>query len=309
MRNNGELSGICILHVDDFLLGGNTYFFSLVESKLIGRFTFGKIEVENFKFTGLNIQQTQEGILVDQNEYIQSIKPIKNDKSADKNTKLSNDKFALYRAFDTQSLSTKNKEATYKDLYDANKVLKKAQLQKNVKLKFQKLGKLHDLKIVAFTDSSYRNSENKEKSVGGRYVDLSNKKCKCVPLFWKSKTIPQVCKSVKTAETRSLERGMEDSIYLAKIIQEIYSSNSQIPVDVSIDSKTLFDSLNSTRQIDEKTVRHLIAWNKQQRGEEKTVQKIKWISAAYQLADCFTKKNVKTDDILRVFTRGNLILD
>ena len=104
MRNNGELSGICILHVDDFLLGGNNYFFSLVESKLIGRFTFGKIEVENFKFNGLNIQQTQEGILVDQNEYIQSIKPIKIDKSADKNTKLSNDKFAQYRAFDTKEV-------------------------------------------------------------------------------------------------------------------------------------------------------------------------------------------------------------
>ena len=149
LSNNGELSGICILHVDDFLLGGNHYFFSLVESKLIGRFTFGKIEVENFKFTGLNIQQTAEGILVDQNEYIQSIKPIKIDKFADKNTKLSNDKFAQYRAltgqlswaaentrpdlaFDTRSLSTKNKEATYKDLYEANKVLKKAQLQKNV---------------------------------------------------------------------------------------------------------------------------------------------------------------------------------
>ena len=68
---------------------------------------------------------------MDQNEYFQSIKPIKIDKSADKNTKLSNDKFALYRAFDTRSLSTKNKEATYKDLYDANKVLKKAQLQKD----------------------------------------------------------------------------------------------------------------------------------------------------------------------------------
>jgi hypothetical protein len=58
-------------------------------------------------------------------------------------------------AFDARSLSTKNKEATYKDLHEANKVLKKAQLEKNVTLKFPKLGKLEDLKIVAFTDSSY----------------------------------------------------------------------------------------------------------------------------------------------------------
>ena len=139
-----------------------------------------------------NPSEVIEGILVDQNENIQSIKPIKVDKFADKNAKLSKDKFAQYRAltgqlswaaentrpdlaFDARSLSTRNKEATYKDLHEANKVLKKAQLEKNVTLKFPKLGKLEDLKIIAFTDSSYRNSENKEKSVGGRYIALANK--------------------------------------------------------------------------------------------------------------------------------------
>ena len=60
--------------------------------RLIDKFTFGKIEIEKFKFTGLNVQQTGEGILVDQNKYIQSIKPIKVDKVADKNAKLSVDK-------------------------------------------------------------------------------------------------------------------------------------------------------------------------------------------------------------------------
>ena len=102
----------------------------------------------------------------------------------------------------------------------------------NVTLKFPKLGKLETLKTVAFTDSSYRNSENKEKSVGGRYIALANKEGKCSLLVWKSKTIQQVCKSVKTAETISLERGIEDSIYLAKIIQEIYSCKEQISVEV-----------------------------------------------------------------------------
>ena len=325
LNKNGELHGLCILHVDDFLLGGNQYFYNLVQSKLIGKFTFGKIEIEKFKFTGLNVQQTSEGILVDQNDYIQSIKPIKIDKFADKNTKLSNEKFAQYRAltgqlswaaentrpdlaFDARSLSTKNKEATYKDLLEANKVLKKAQLEKNVTLKFPRLGKLENLRIIAYTDSSYRNSENKEKSVGGRYIALANKEGKCAPLAWKSKTIQQVCKSVKTAETRSLERGMEDSIYLASIVQEIYSSRDQIPVEVNIDSKTLYDSLNSTKQIDEKTIRHLIAWIKQQKDEEKTIKSINWVSASNQIADVFTKKSVKTDAILRVVTEGNLMM-
>ena len=99
---------------------------------------------------------------------------------------------------------------------------------------------------------------------------------------------------------------------MARIIKEIYSgivSTDQIPVIVKIDSKTLLDSLNSSKQIDEKTVRHLIAWIKQQKDEEKTIESINWVSSAEQLADVFTKKNAKTDSILTVVTEGNLMLN
>ena len=206
-------------------------------------------------------------------------------------------------------MSTKNKQATYDDLKYANKVLKKAQLEKDVSLKFTNLGKLDKLKIVAYTDSSYRNAENKEKSVGGRLIVLANEKGECNPILWKSKTIQQVCKSVKTAETRSLERGLEDAIYLARMIREIYTgevTEKQIPVEVKIDSKTLYDSLYSTKQVDEKTIRHLVSWIKQQM-EEKTVDRIDWVCAEEQLADVFTKKNAKTDFILSVMQEGNLL--
>ena len=134
----------------------------------------------------MNIKQTTEGIFIDQNEYIQSLEPIKLDKFTDKSAKLSKHKFTEFRgligqlswaaentrpdlAFDSRELSTKNKEATYGDVWNINKVLKKAQIEKDVTLKFSKLGKMENLKIVTYTDSSYRNSENKEKSVGGRF--------------------------------------------------------------------------------------------------------------------------------------------
>ena len=204
----GKLVGMVIIHVDDFLVAGTTDFFTVVKQKLIGRFTFGKIEFGSFKFTGLNIRQTPEGILVDQNDYVQSLEPIKLDKVADKNEKLANKKFTEFRgligqlswaaentrpdiAFDTRELSTKNKEATYGDLKDINKILKKAQLEKNVTLKFSKLGSIDNLKIIAYTDSSYRNSENKEKSVGSRFLCIANGACECSSLAWKSKTNQQ----------------------------------------------------------------------------------------------------------------------
>ena len=205
-------------------------------------------------------------------------------------------------------MSTRNKSATYGDLKLANKVLKKAQLEKDVGIKFQKLGEINSLKIVTYTDSSYRNAENSEKSFRGRLIVLANEKGECNPLALKSKTLQQVCKSVKSAETRSLERGMEDSIYLARMIREIYSgkvSEEQISVEINIDSKTLLDSLYSSKQVDEKTIRHLIAWIKQQL-EVKSVKSIGWVSSEKQLADVFTKRNVNTDAIISVVTEGNL---
>ena len=122
---NGELAGICLIHVDDFLIGGNNDFLRIVEEKLETRFTFGKIEFRNFKFTGLNIKETDDGITVDQNDYIQSLKPIKLDKLADKDENLSKQKFKEFRgltgqlswaaentrpdlSFDARELSTKN---------------------------------------------------------------------------------------------------------------------------------------------------------------------------------------------------------
>ena len=44
--------------------------------------------MENFKFTGLNIQQNNGSILIDQNEYVDSIEPISIDKVSDKTEKL-----------------------------------------------------------------------------------------------------------------------------------------------------------------------------------------------------------------------------
>ena len=204
-------------------------------------------------------------------------------------------------------MATRNKRAKIADIKNANKILKKAKFE-NVKVKYSKLGNWRDLKIVAYTDSSFKNSEDLVKSVGGRLSFLSNSQGLVSPLNWKSKTIQQVCKSVKSAETRSLEQGLEDSIYTSRIISEIMTgkTGSHIPVEHRIDSKTLRDSIFSTKPIGEKTTRHLLAWIKQQKEEFKNISKIDWIPNQQMLADNLTKKGVKADLLLSALRRGRL---
>ena len=155
----------------------------------------------------------------------------------------------------------------------------------SVKQKYSKLGPLSDLNIVTYTDSSFRNEENNTKSVGGRILFLCNSRGACSPLGWKSKTIQQVCKSVKSAETRSLELGIEDSIFQSRMLSEILTGKSKqiIPIEMRIDSKTLHDSIDSTKQVDEKTMRHIVAWIKEQTKSDKLPDSVTKGTICYDL--------------------------
>ena len=177
-----------------------------------------------------------------------------------------------------------------------------------MKIKYSKLGPWKSLKLVAYTDSSFKNSEDKVKSVGGRVTFLVNSQGMASPLNWKSKTLQQVCKSVKSAETRSLEQGLEDSIYTSRIISEIMTGRpgNILPVIHRIDSKTLHDSIISTNPIEEKTTRHLLAWIKEQKDELKTISEIEWIPNTLMLADILTTKGVESDALLSAVMRGHL---
>ena len=101
---------------------------------------------------------------------------------------------------------------------------------------------------------------------------------------------------------------MEDSIYLSQLIHEIYTgqvNKGSLPVEVYIDSKTLLDSIKSSKPVVEKTVRHVIAWMKEQ-IDKNFINKIDVVSSKDNVADVFTKHGVKTETILNVVRRGSL---
>ena len=81
---------------------------------------------------------------------------------------------------------------------------------------------------------------------------------------------------------------------------------SRLSVKHRIYSKTLYDSMNSTKPKEEKTIRHLLAWIKQQKDEFKNVSRIEWISNQQMLTDILTKKGVMSDLLLAAVMRGRL---
>ena len=76
MKKDGDLYGRTVSDVDDFLVAGNSHFKKMMSSALKKIFTFGKTEFDKLKFTGLNIEQTEDGIYADQIDYIKNVQPI-----------------------------------------------------------------------------------------------------------------------------------------------------------------------------------------------------------------------------------------
>ena len=200
----------------------------------------------------------------------------------------------------------KTKNAKVSDVNKINKIVRKAK-EEECLVKFGRVDKFENLKIIGFGDAAYKKMDDQTRSVEGRVIFLSNG-TRASPLLWKSRKIPQVCESTKTAETRAADNLTDDAVYLARMIHEIYTgkkSLKQIPVVLYTDSKPLVESIYSTRPAERKTIRHVVQSMKDcmSRGE---VQEYKWIDTKQMLADILTKDSVKSDDLHKVLKTGTL---
>ena len=179
-------------------------------------------------------------------------------------------------------------------------------------MEYKKVGSYGDLKIVAISDASFKKIDSGAKSVAGRIVFLSNKdETRVSPLMWKGKTIATTCKSAKCAETRALDKLIDDAIYCARMIAELYEGKTdpenQIPVTIYCDNQGLLDSVNSTQQIEEKLLRPTIQYIKDT-ILYMWVSELKWVDTANCLADALTKINSNVrEKLMSILRTGNMI--
>ena len=69
------LLGIICAHVDDFLWVGVADFENEIINNLKLTFKIGKEEFESFKYIGLGINQCKDDIIIDQESYVNLLKP------------------------------------------------------------------------------------------------------------------------------------------------------------------------------------------------------------------------------------------
>ena len=309
--DNGTLKGIIALHVDDFFYCGNQTFHNNVIEPLKKEYEISKEAERKFSYIGLEIQQNDNEILLNQDKYIDELQMIDVKGLNDKRELISGKKSEELRsligkllwvsgqtrpdiAFEVCQLSVNFNKATVEDLKKANKCVKKLQLQKVV-LRFPNLGDLSKLRLLSYTDSSFNNlGEGASQGAFINFVVGENQKY--APLSWQSKKLQRVVKSTLGAETMALMSGVENAMLFAAMIQEV--SGSKITQIVArTDSKSLYDAANSSKTMEDSRLKIDVAVLRDYLRQDE-LQSIDWVPSDEQLADSLTKGGASTEKLL-----------
>ena len=317
-KTGNVIHGIILCHVDDFLHSGDSEFQRNVITPLGNEFQASRRASKQFKYVGLNISQSEESIKVNQNDYLDNIgfEELPSHCTGPE-IDLNSIEYTLFRSlvgsinwlangtrpdvsFSMINLSTKFNKAHTSHLKESVKLIKTLKTDK-LDIVFPRLDSLHGLKLIVYTDASLANL-NGVDSCGGHIIFLSDSHNQCSTLAWHSGKLKRIARSTLAAESMALSDGIEEAMYLRKIIQ--FSIGGELPIIAVTDNKSLLQAINSTHLVQEKRLRIDISAIKE--VVESECVSVTWVPGVSQLADCLTKKGASPHSLINVITSGKL---
>lgn len=298
-----KLEGILICHVDDFLHAGTENFYKSVIKKLKETFHISKESVSRFKYIGVELQQTKQGIYISQKEYLNKLQEIEisSSRAKERHSPISEEERSQLRAahgqlnwlatqtrpdlaYDVCNLTTRLKHGTVDLILKTNKSIKKAKYN-TVFLYYPKLD-LKNITVRCYADASFGNLPD-GGSQGGSYVELVDQ-TQSAPILWQSKKLTRTPTNTLAAETIAMVEGIEAAYLMSKLLSEIvHNSAVKVPVEAITDNFSLYEAAHSTTAITNRRLRIELAVLR--RGITDNDFSLNWISTGNQLADCLTK--------------------
>ena len=320
---DGHLAAVLVCHVDDILWGGTPRFKSAVIDNLGSVLKFGAEHSSAFTYIGIQLEQHSDfSIMLNQNTFAASIKKITLVATADANTLLTDTERTALRSaigqlnwlagmsrpeisFEICNVASKVKEATIRDAIQINKVITRVQ-SAETHVTFPPLD-LNSVRVKAYADGSF-NSLPDGGSQGGQIVFICDKWNNSSPISWSSTRLRHVVRSAVAAETLVMCDGCELAFYVAELAGHILSprKDESLKVHSITDSRSLYESLGSTKLVSDKRLRVEISALRQMvnKGEVS----VEWVEGAKQLADVLTKQGVSWKLLQFVLREGKLSL-
>lgn len=325
--STGNLIGIFICHVDDFLYSiGNDDFNKNVITKIKEIYSISSENIGDFDYVGLKIEQDQTGIYLSQPEFTKSLEPLdtsslklkKEDHLDIKWTEayqclLGKIHWLTHQtrpdiAFHAFTYSLFQKAPTFERLKGLNKLVSMVK-DGPPHLKLSNLDR-NSLKIICFSDASFANVlPDKTTSGEGYLIFIGDKHGNCALVDWKSKKISRVVHSTQSAECLALVDGLGDACYIRNLLEEILWNqprSNKITIEVYVDSSQLFKAISSTHMITDKLRRLNIAELKQLIHPPDNNILLFWIPTDLMISDCLTKVGASRDNLRQVMTEGKL---
>ena len=322
-NESGDLIGMIVLHVDDFLHAGNEEFRSKVSRKLEDIFTMGKTEQKAFRYVGFDIEQEEVGIRVSMKTYAEEkidifdVDPARAMRQEDNLTE--EEKSQLRKTagrigwlgrgarpdlvFAQVEMSTRFLNGKVKDLVRASKLTRKVKSSES-DFFLRKLGPVGGWTIEVSTDAALSNLNEGVDSVEARIIIVKNDEGDCAPILWGANKIKRIVDSTLEAECLSLLSGLKEAIYLREVIEEIFNLKEKaVPVKAIVDNKSTVDAIHSTAPVEDKKLRRDVARIKQMLNMME-IKSVSWCPGREQLADCMTKRTASSFKLMQVLKSG-----
>ena len=156
---------------------------------------------------------------------------------------------------------------------------------------------------MLFTDASFANCDDLKSQIGFVLV-LADKKNNANIVHFGSSRCKRVTRSVMAAEVHGLVYGFDSAFIEKNIIEELLGTS--IPMDVYVDSKTLFNIVAKDGNTAEKRLK-IDMWAIRESYDKKEIRNIYWIASSMNLADQLTKPILLNDTALWNVMKTNKI--
>ena len=156
--------------------------------------------------------------------------------------------------------------------------------------------------ISVASDASWKNLNDGAGSTQAGVIFLTNGEVK-YPIHWWANKIRRTCISASEAELLSMIVAVDNAIYLRQTLEELFNLDTKVPVVVELDNNDVHQTIHANVAPKERRLRLEVAriHDSLNDGDIKEIVLVKGDS---QIADCMTKANAKSDDILQIFQTG-----
>ena len=315
--------GFLVIHVDDFLSGGDSMFKENVLIPLKKTFKMGVNHKKKFRYIGWDIEQNDDGIFVNQDQYMNSIQQMDISSVKDGECSLNEREKKRFqqilgqlqwitsqtrpdRRFDTLLCSMVASSPKVKDVAKMNKAIKNLK-KTTYDIKYPKMNKndIDHMHILVFADAALHNQMDKVTSTQGHVIFLAAGNNLVAPISWSSKKIRRVIKNILNGECIALSNAIDEAIFLREIIVQVFGPGD-FPIRAFTDSRSLYDNVYSEKQAEDLKLRREVK-SLRQSIELKEIESIKWVPTEIQLANCLTKSTGSSEPLINILVGGTLI--